>query len=117
MAGYGDVLTELRAELAKVDRSRERLQTAIGAIEELAKAAQPRASIVADYSKMTVREGAIHILKTEGRSMETTDIVARLKAGGKQQSDMYNSTYTALARESEKDQPRVVRDGKLWKAV
>ena len=124
MSGYSDVLEGLRAELTKVEaeiakkeETRDRLLTAISTVEDLAKAAAPANSNF-DYSKETVRDGAIHILLAEKKPLDVREIAARLTAAGKTASDMYNSVYSALTRESQEMKPRVVKEGKRrWKAV
>lgn len=124
MADYAGVLVDLRARLAELDRERADLNTAVEAIERLAKGVNGSTTktpvTVADtrtapvftvkrFTGLTMPQAVSAILSDAGEAMTTRQIQDALAAGGKEAKNR-GHVYNTLHRLSQGDDGPFVRN-------
>src|ERR1035441_8330032 len=129
---YQCVLKDLKSRRDRLNIAIEGLDAAIEAVEHIIGELQPgivviqQASIpVVDpgnngsdvYRKMTLKDAAIHLLRAQGPSKTTIEIVKGLKDGGirSKSKNLYTTLYNTLTSETKRENSKVVRnEDKSW---
>jgi len=104
------LLEEFEAEEPEAPQRRRRRQAAAMPM--------PRISRVNRFKDLSLVQAAMALIAdSPKRALDTHQIEAGLVAGGfeTKSKDFYNTIHAMLHRESKKDEPGLLRDGKLWK--
>lgn len=105
---YKPILADLLAR-------RDKLNSAIAAIQEFAGESASVKPKPSEFKRMTIAEAAIQFIQNSGQPQETGDIAAALKAGGlgSNAKNLYRTLYNSLVTRM-KTQKDIVKVGSKW---
>jgi hypothetical protein len=120
MADYEGVLADLKAKRAALDRERERLNTAIAAIEPLVVSAgreEVRPTVSSrTFAGLNMPQALAKYAKVAQQPQTTGQVTGVLRAGGMRASakSFQNQVYNILRRLSEPDGPWLRENDGRW---